>query len=83
MFEMLCQRLKENGAELRTGCAVEHVSKDAESNRFEVRTGGEWLSADHVLITTGGLSYSGCGTLEMAIRGCRVSGTQSLHFVPL
>ncbi len=60
--DALVKRLKEHGAELRTGCAVEHVSKDAESTGFEVRAGGESLWAEHVLITTGGLSYSGCGT---------------------
>ena len=60
--DALVTRLKDHGAELRTGCAVECLSRAPDAVGFDVRAGGESLWAEHILITTGGLSYSGCGT---------------------
>lgn len=59
--DALVRRLKDAGASLRTGIAVQSFERDA-SSRWRVFTEGEEFQARILLLATGGLSYSGCGT---------------------
>lgn len=60
------RRVRRSGAVLRLGCPVKsirHVAdRAAKAARFEVTTGDEVIRTVNVLVTTGGLSYPGCGT---------------------
>lgn len=73
--DALVKRLERHGGLLRTGMAVEAVEPlevsehgkvgeeaDPKSPRFRVVVAGASFLAESVLVTTGGLSYSGCGT---------------------
>jgi predicted Rossmann fold flavoprotein len=66
--DAIVRRLAREGASLVTGAAVQSVRKlPIENAGFEiaVSVGGQsaiQLSCESVLLTTGGLSYSGCGT---------------------
>lgn len=60
--DALVRRLRDAGAELQTGCAVQHVLRSPIGVGFEVRTEEHTWYAEKILITTGGLSFSGCGT---------------------
>lgn len=58
--QALLRRLAQSGAELQTGIAVVEINKCA--GEFEVRAQtGAWQAAN-LLLTTGGMSYPGCGT---------------------
>ena len=54
------QRLERSGAELITEVAVEEIIR-CESG-FVVRAGEQTWQAPQIILTTGGLSYPGCGT---------------------
>src|SRR4029078_4488626 len=58
--DALVRRLVRSGAQLSLGEAVEVVSR--EDTNFVLTTNARSLRADKLLITTGGLSYPGCGT---------------------
>lgn len=58
---LLVQRLTDAGATMRTGVAVTHFRR-IEEGHWQVCTEGEALDCRNVLLATGGLSYSGCGT---------------------
>ena len=64
--DAVVRRLARHGAELLCGCAVDSVDPDATGGGFRIlaTVQGRQLQVHSktVLITTGGLSYSGCGT---------------------
>jgi hypothetical protein len=64
--DAVVRRLARHGAELLCGCAVDSVDPDATGAGFRIlaTVQGRQLQVHSktVLITTGGLSYSGCGT---------------------
>ena len=64
--DAVVRRLARFGAQLLCGCAVESVRPSAGGQGFTVRATVQdqpvELTCKSVLITTGGLSYSGCGT---------------------
>jgi predicted Rossmann fold flavoprotein len=64
--DAVVRRLARYGAELLCGCAVDSVDPDATGGGFRIlaTVQGRQLQVHSktVLITTGGLSYSGCGT---------------------
>jgi predicted Rossmann fold flavoprotein len=64
--DAVVRRLARYGAELLCGCAVDSVGPDATGDGFQIQATvqGRQLQVHSktVLITTGGLSYSGCGT---------------------
>lgn len=60
--DALVTRLRNAGGELRTGVAVENVERLPDEEGFRVTAAGLELKTGKLLITTGGLSYSGCGT---------------------
>jgi hypothetical protein len=64
--DAVVRRLARHGAELLCGCAVDSVNPDATGAGFRIlaTVQGRQLQVHSktVLITTGGLSYSGCGT---------------------
>jgi predicted Rossmann fold flavoprotein len=64
--DAVVRRLARHGAELMTGTAVEVVRPSATGVGFDVIASSTTerleLWSETVLITTGGLSYSGCGT---------------------
>jgi len=64
--DAVVRRLARHGAELLCGCAVDSVNPDTTGGGFRIlaTVQGRQLQVHSktVLITTGGLSYSGCGT---------------------
>lgn len=60
--QALLRRLARSGAVLQTGIAVTNIRHDDPTGRFHVQTADRTFVADHLLLTTGGLSYPGCGT---------------------
>ena len=58
--DALLRRIEQAGGEVRNNAAVCGI--DAAEEGFTVAVDDKQLRADRVLITTGGLSYSGCGT---------------------
>ncbi len=56
----LLRRLERSGCELALDEAVVEIERDGDG--FRLRTRGQSLHADKLLITTGGQSYPGCGT---------------------
>jgi predicted Rossmann fold flavoprotein len=60
--DALVRRLEEAGGAIRTGMAVTNVGRSSTDAEFVITMAQEELRANHVLITTGGLSFSGCGT---------------------
>ena len=60
--DALMERLTKSGAIICTGIAVESVERNKIEGGFDVRVVGRVFRSTSVLITTGGLSYSGCGT---------------------
>ncbi len=60
--DALVARLVEAGGVIRTGLAVTNVRRDPSGSDFLVDVAQDELRANKVLITTGGLSFSGCGT---------------------
>ncbi len=64
--DAVVRRLARHGAALKTGAAVTHIAPLPLGAGFDVTVqhgqGESTLTCDHLLITTGGLSYSGCGT---------------------
>ena len=64
--DAVVRRLTRFGAELICGCAVQQVAPDPENGGFRINAKTKDielnLQTKTVLITTGGLSYSGCGT---------------------
>lgn len=59
--DALVARLSQNGAQLRTGIAVQDLSQLPDGG-WRVSCEGEQLEAQKVLLCCGGLSYPGCGT---------------------
>ncbi len=60
--DALVTRLLAAGGSLRTGQAVTNVRRSSSGSGFVVSLANEALLTESVLITTGGLSFSGCGT---------------------
>lgn len=60
--DALVHRLIEAGGAIRTGVAVTRVARHASQSGFVVSFANEELDASTVIMTTGGLSFSGCGT---------------------
>jgi predicted Rossmann fold flavoprotein len=60
--DALVKRLVDAGGAMRTGAPVTNVRRDPTGAGFLVSLVNEEIHANRVLITTGGLSYSGCGT---------------------
>lgn len=60
--DALLKRLAESNGQVQNNAAVQDVRFDPTQNQFEISTQNENFQADHVLITTGGLSFAGCGT---------------------
>ena len=60
--DALVTRLSGFGATLCSGIAVESVDRNKTEGGFDVRIEGRVFHSPSVLITTGGLSYAGCGT---------------------
>jgi predicted Rossmann fold flavoprotein len=60
VLDALVRRLDRGGAELRTSCPATAIERTADG--FAVSTPGGVVRARRVVITTGGLSYPGCGT---------------------
>jgi predicted Rossmann fold flavoprotein len=60
--DALVTRLSEFGATLCSGVAVNSVEYDKTEGGFHVHVDGRVFDSSRVLITTGGLSYAGCGT---------------------
>lgn len=60
--QALLRRLARSGAVLTTGIAVTNIRHDDATGRFHVQTADRTFTSDHLLLTTGGLSYPGCGT---------------------
>ncbi|MFO1065012.1 MAG: NAD(P)/FAD-dependent oxidoreductase [Pirellulales bacterium] len=58
--DAIVRRLTAAGAELKTGVAVHDLNKDDES--WIVKTESDEFRSRAVILCTGGLSYSGCGT---------------------
>lgn len=59
--DALVRRLVQPGAQLRSGVAVRDVSRCAEGG-WQVQLEGESLRTKKIILSTGGLSYSECGT---------------------
>ncbi len=59
--DALVRRLVQPGAQLRSGVAVRDVSPCAEGG-WQVQLEGESLRTKKIILSTGGLSYSECGT---------------------
>ena len=59
--DALVRRLVQPGAQLRNGVAVRDVSPCAEGG-WQVQLEGESLRTKKIILSTGGLSYSECGT---------------------
>jgi predicted Rossmann fold flavoprotein len=60
--DALVNRLRSAGAELRTGIGVQNIERLADNTGFRVVAPELEIETKALLITTGGLSYSGCGT---------------------
>ena len=60
--DALLHRLSSFGATICSGVAVQSVDRNLVEGGFDVRIEGRCFRSSGVLITTGGLSYSGCGT---------------------
>lgn len=58
--DALVRRLREAGAVLQSGVAVEDIRRDKEG--WCVTAGGAEIPARNILLCCGGLSYAGCGT---------------------
>jgi predicted flavoprotein YhiN len=61
VLEALLSRLRRSGAELRLGDGVIGVQREGDS--FCVQTGGGDQRCFKLIVTTGGKSYPGCGTI--------------------
>lgn len=61
-------RLMRSGAELQLREAVQRLERDSSSGQWTVHTLARTLTADRLMITTGGQSYPGCGTTGDAYR---------------
>ncbi len=60
--DALVKRLHDAGCELRTGIGVQQVERLSDEAGFRVVAPGLDMRTKSLLVTTGGLSYSGCGT---------------------
>jgi predicted flavoprotein YhiN len=60
VLDALLRRLRRSGAELRLECAVGNIQRDEYCFRLETAEGP--LLCQKLIVTTGGKSYSGCGT---------------------
>lgn len=58
--DALVSMARNAGANIISQCAVQSVAKDGD--KFSVETSGDPFQSKNLLITTGGLSYPGCGT---------------------
>lgn len=52
-----------SGAEIRLGCGVRAVRPTPDTGRFQVVVDDETLDFDAVIVTVGGKSWPGCGTI--------------------
>jgi predicted Rossmann fold flavoprotein len=60
--DALVRRLTHAGGELRTGVAVEHLERLNDPDGFRVSASNFMGQSKTLIVTTGGLSYPGCGT---------------------
>ncbi len=78
--DALLARVARSGCVVRLGCAVDSVRACGEG--FAVFAGGEQLSCRKLLITTGGRSYPGCGTVGDGYAWARQFGHTIVPPVP-
>ncbi len=72
--DALVNQLKRAGAELRTGVAVCDIRPGTHGTRWEVVTDCQSIPCHSVLLCTGGLSFSACGTTGDGYRWARNLG---------
>ncbi len=60
--DALVKRLDDAGGSIRSGVAAQNVVRSPIGLGFEIQLQQETLWAEKILVATGGLSYSGCGT---------------------
>lgn len=60
--DALLRRLNDAGGQILTGVAITNVQKSLDNGLFKIDSKDQTWQSTHVLITTGGLSFSGCGT---------------------
>lgn len=72
--DALVRRLQTNACELRSGIAVDEVSRKADGLWQVVVGGTEAILSHKVLICSGGLSYAGCGTTGDGYAWARSAG---------
>jgi predicted Rossmann fold flavoprotein len=67
-------RLKRSGALLSTGEGVRNLARDGESSVWSIETSVRGITAERLLLTSGGQSYPGCGTTGDGYRWTRELG---------
>lgn len=67
-------RLKRSGALLSTGEGVRNLARDRDSGVWWIETSVRRITADRLLLTSGGQSYPGCGTTGEGYRWARELG---------
>jgi predicted Rossmann fold flavoprotein len=72
VLEALLGRLRRSGCELALDEPVVELAKD--ETGFRVVTSRRTISAEHVIVTTGGKSYPGCGTTGDGYAWCQSLG---------
>jgi predicted Rossmann fold flavoprotein len=72
--DALVKRLLDAGAEIRTGVGVQSIERLEGNAGFRVLALGLDVQSKTILITTGGLSYSGCGTTGDGYRWLKAFG---------
>lgn len=70
------------GVTLRKGCRVTDVRPGEEGGSPAVKTGGEWISCDAVILATGGVSYPGTGSTGDGHRILRAHGVPVTELKP-
>ncbi len=80
------RRVKRSGAVLRLACPVRDVRRSADPleprARWEVAVEGDVFRAANVILTTGGLSYPGCGTTGDGYAWAEACGHTLVRRVP-
>jgi hypothetical protein len=79
ILEMLLDECKAAGVEIRTGCKVSGVRRDA---RFDVETGEGDLEAAAVVVASGGLSIPKMGATDFGYRLARQFGLKIVQPYP-
>jgi len=80
--QALLRRLARSGAVLQTGTPVTQVAFSETASRFAVQTADRVYTSQRLLITTGGLSYPGCGTTGDGYGWARQMGHVITRCVP-